>query len=71
MREMANPAKRTILVVAAIAAIPAPLSAQTSPAVRPKFEVASIKLCRPGDAPLGGGRSGSNGNDPGRFRLEC
>src|SRR5215813_6388458 len=43
---------------------------------QPKFEVASVKACRPGDAPSGGGRSGgpgspSNGNDPIRLRLEC
>ena len=68
---MANPAKRTVLVIAVIAVVVAPSRAQMSPAARPKFEVASIKLCRPGDAPLGGGRSGANGNDPGRLHLTC
>ena len=42
----------------------------------PKFEVASVKACKPGDAPSGGGRSGGpgaapNGSDPIRLRLEC
>lgn len=40
----------------------------------PKFEVASIKPCKAGDLPAGGGRSAggaASGNDPGRLSLEC
>src|ERR1039457_7075292 len=40
----------------------------------PRFEVASIKPCKAGDMPAGGGRSAggsASGNDPGRLSLEC
>jgi uncharacterized protein (TIGR03435 family) len=49
------------------------IRAQNLAAPTSKFEVASIKLCRAGDMPAGGGRSGggASGNDPGRLRLEC
>jgi uncharacterized protein (TIGR03435 family) len=41
-------------------------SAQTAPAARPKFEVASIKECKPGDpSPL------PEISSPGRLRLNC
>jgi uncharacterized protein (TIGR03435 family) len=50
------------------------IRAQSTPAPL-KFEVASIKLCRPGDTPPDGGRKGggggASGNDPGRLSLGC
>jgi len=40
----------------------------------PRFEMASIKPCKAGDMPTGGGRSAggtASGNDPGRLSLQC
>ncbi len=40
----------------------------------PSFEVVSVKACRPGDVPLGGGRSGggtATPGDPGLLRFTC
>jgi bla regulator protein blaR1 len=76
--------KKVALAFAGIAALAVPVSmgvlnapavqAQSSPISRPKFEVVSVKPCKPGDMPAGrGGRSGGGGtgNGPGQLRLEC
>jgi uncharacterized protein (TIGR03435 family) len=44
------------------------VSSQTEPAVRPKFEVASVKPCRADMNP--GARTGGN-SSPGRLSIEC
>jgi bla regulator protein BlaR1 len=83
-----NFAKKLALALAGIAALGAPivvgimnappLRAQSAPAATPKFEVASIRPCRPGDQPAGGGRGGrgggggsSFGRSPGRISVTC
>lgn len=55
-----------------------PVDAQSKSAARPKFEVVSVKPCKPGDAAAGGGRRGSGGggggggaSDPGLLRFAC
>src|SRR5687768_5084150 len=37
----------------------------------PKFEVASVRPCKPGDGPPGGARGGASGNHPGRLSIVC
>ncbi len=71
-------AKKVALEVAGIAALVLPIivGILNAPAIRaqssagtPKFEVASIKPCKPADGPQG--RGGAVGNDPGRTRIVC
>jgi uncharacterized protein (TIGR03435 family) len=76
-------AKKAALALVGTAAVGAPVvigmlnttitRAQTAPGVRPRFEVASIKPCKPGDLPSGGRSGGlkTNGTDPGRLHLTC
>src|SRR5580704_7849195 len=60
------------LTFVTIAVLAGAFSALAQP--RPKFEVASVKLCRPADTPPGGaGRkgAGASGNDPGHLNMAC
>lgn len=83
-----NFAKKLALAAAGIAALAVPIAigimnapplrAQSPPAATPKFEVASIRPCRPSDQPAGGGRSGRGGGrggyfgrSPGRINVTC
>jgi hypothetical protein len=72
--------KKAILAAVGTAALAAPVvvgvvhvSAIRAQSSLPKFEVASIKLCQPGDVPRGGGRGsgGAGGSDPGLLRFTC
>lgn len=77
-----NFARKVALVIAGTAAIAVPvlvgvigtptIRAQSA-AARPKFDVASIRACKPGEIG-GGGRPGSgstNGPSPGRLEMPC
>jgi bla regulator protein blaR1 len=74
-------AKKAALALAGTAAlaIPVVIGILNAPAIRaqsgprPKFEVASVKLCQPGEAPSGGGRKGGGGAgpDPGLLSIAC
>jgi uncharacterized protein (TIGR03435 family) len=77
-----NLAKIAALALAGTAALAIPIlmgilnapGIHAQPSPRPKFEVASVKPCKPADAPpAGGGRkgAGASGNDPGRLSLTC
>ncbi len=80
-----NLGKKLVLAVTGIAAVAAPIAigvlnapvvlgqsrAQSAPvAATPKWEVASIRPCRPEDGG-GGGRSGDGGSSPGTLNSGC
>jgi len=66
---------RPLVTIAQAQPTPPPAQApapQSPAAAKPKFEVASIKPCTPGDGGgRGGGRSGSSGPSPDRLTIRC